>query len=286
MQPQINIYTGIDGLAMAKKAELASRVGELVEEDLCDCCLEALQLQASAQGVEEFFNQCHGEGGKFCGGSTGSRGLPGKDRGPGTKRPAPIDYYKQRINTKLDVYRQRKISPAIRKVTVGPALGALTTASYGNVKIKKLAKKDLNDLSTGDLSTLRDRLKADQRFYNSFVLRTAAFKSVAGIGASFLVADWKTKNIPPQIDRVDKEVKTRFQNIRDYPHLKGKRPVGASSEEVVELQLESLLAAAGETEFKQPPESIINLVAEFLAHLEEDEDVSPEDKKKIFAYFK
>lgn len=85
MQPKISIWN-VDALAKYKKDVM--RVNELAAEDLCDCCMTSLFTSVSNLSnfnVEEFFNKCHGEGGKFCSGSGGksSTGTHGPTYAPG-----------------------------------------------------------------------------------------------------------------------------------------------------------------------------------------------------------
>lgn len=200
MQPKITIIS-MDALSAAKmrKDELAAKVEELAEEDLCDCCMAA--LQASANGVEEFFNKCHGEGGKFCGGPSSS------GRGPGTRTPAPIDYIKSTVGSQAKTAGARaKGSKELKSVTTSVARSYLIGQSgYATPKLNKLAKADLSKFSTEDLTTIHGRLQADQRMWNAG--HTAGWATLNPIMIGY--ANWRTKRNPVQQTRIEGELKKR-----------------------------------------------------------------------------
>jgi len=203
-----------------KKIDLASRIS-LDEEEF-----DAFLVSMNDSFVEEFFNKCHDEGGRFCGEGTGGR------------RPHPVGYIKQRAKTAIGTAKGRSKSGEVSRVTTGALrriLGGST--AYGSVKIKRLSKTNLRNFTDRDLNTIKDQLKSDQRRYNLMHnnllggLAYAAAAGAKGAGAAGVsgpagallglaggvtgAAVWlglvryKTKRIPGQIDRIDRELAAR-----------------------------------------------------------------------------
>ncbi len=202
--PRMTI-SGIDNIA--RRNQLAYRVEGLMALN-CTC--------------EELFNKCHGAGGKFCG--TG-----------GSRKPAPVDYVKEKIKTAESTYKGRRDSASIEHVTTGGLRRVVSVAtfiplstSYGSVKIKRLSRTKLDHFTIKDLHTIKKALTTDQRRYNlmgTFSWANAGIATAAmakglinpAIGALDLgraatalgLSRWKTKRIPGQIERVDREIKRR-----------------------------------------------------------------------------
>lgn len=218
MQPKVTIL-GMDALAASKmrKAELAARVEEIASEDLCDCCIAALTAGANIdeREIEEFFNKCHGDGGKFCGGPSGSGS---NKKGPGTRKPDPVGYLKQGVKARKDSLKQQHNSAAYRKVTTGVVRGLISPGPIGTPKLRKIAKTDLSKLTDKDLTTLDQALKFDQRHTN--LAHTLSWiptpvqvakntfvpvPSFAGIGYT----NWRAKRNPAQQERIARELTKR-----------------------------------------------------------------------------
>lgn len=204
MQPKVTILS-MDALSASKlrKDELAARVEELANEDLCDCCMATLTASANLTDfeVEEFFNKCHGEGGKFCGGPTSS------GRGPGTHKPAPIDYIKRNTSSQAKTAGARLTgSKNLKRTTTGLIRTYLVgTSGYSVPKLNRLAKADLTKFSDEDLKTLHGRLQTDQRMQNT--THTIGWATLNPILIGY--ANWRTKRNPVQQTRIEAELKKR-----------------------------------------------------------------------------
>lgn len=279
-QPMIMLNNGtVDGLAVAKKAQLAARIETAVEEEMCECCLEA--LNASAQGIEEFFNKCHDDGGRFCGGQ-GNGGVGG--------------YVKQRVGNAKSVHQGRVKSAAVSRVTTGAVRRVLgLSTAYGSVKVNRLSKTKLNSFTDKDLHTVRRALQTDQRRYD--LMHTLGWAGVAsftaqgaiagakkgsvggpggaaigaGIGALVYgsqigLANYKTKRIPGQIQRVERELTKRGQSfeailfefaLEDYSKLPTLAEEIAQANKDIEAAIKSgnvpkaKVSAADEAELKK-----------------------------------
>lgn len=314
----MSTYT--DKLRLEKKTELSKKVSLSVVDDIMEMSLKIdtaaefvdyLLTIDDKEAIEEFFNKCHDQGGKFCGGGTASKGIGGPNRGPGTHIPAPLNYLKTTVKSAWKIRQRRQTSKNLKAVT-GPLLGI--TGPYG-VRVGRLAKtKDLSKFSTKDLGLIKTRLESNQRKFNVLhtrvltnvgataaligaVAATAEAGSVvltlnpvgaAGVAYAYGLSRWKTKHIPGQINRVNRELTRR----------KKAKGISASTEYLTTLQddgeennlptLEQEIAAARkELEgFKiptnsKPSQSDINNVLDFLATAFEDDDMPEEGKVAI-----
>ena len=311
-------------LLLEKKSELSKKVSLSLVNDIVEMSLmvdtaeefvEYLLTIDDKDAIEEFFNKCHDQGGRFCGGSGGGGTVGGKNgtgprRGPGTRIPAPIDYLKTTVKSAWKVSQARRKSQKLKSVT-GPLLGV--TGPYG-VRVGRLQKADISKFSQKDLSLIKTRLEANQRKYNvehtQAVVKTGLSAGVlayglglaatgtgvvisvnpaaaAGIGYAYGVARWKTKHIPKQINRVNRELSRRKSS-----------KVAASLEDALTFQddveednlptLEQEIAAARKeieglniSEISKPSQSDIKNVCDFLAEAMEDEDMPDEGKAAI-----
>jgi hypothetical protein len=308
----------VEKLRLEKKTELSRKVSLSLVDDIWEKSLalddaeefiDYLMTIADQEAIEEFFNKCHDQGGKFCGGGTSSKGGIGPNRGPGTHIPAPIDYFKTTIKSAWKVRQQRQKSQKLKAVT-GPLLGI--TGPYG-VRVGRLEKTDLSKFSERDLGTIKTRLESNQRKFNKFHTTTLANLGLtaAALGAMAATAPagsvvvtlnpvgaasvayvyglsrWKTKHIPVQIRRVNRELTRR----------KGAK-VAASIEDLTAFQgddgednlptLEQEIAAAKKEleslkpqKFSKPSQSDINNLLDLLAAAAIDEDMPEAGKAAI-----
>lgn len=318
----MSAYT--DKLRLEKKTELSKKVFLSVVDEIVEMSLKVdtaeefvdylLTIDDKA-AIEEFFNQCHDNGGKFCGGSGsgggtvgGKAGGAGPRRGPGTHIPAPIDYLKTTVKSAWKVREQRQKSQKLKSVT-GPLLGI--TGPYG-VRVSRLAKADLSKFSQKDLGVLKTRLESNQRKFNKIhtgslieagsvaaalgavaaapagtAVVTINPVGVAGLAYAYGLSRWKTKHIPAQIKRVNKALATK----------KGTK-VAASIEDLITFQdgttednlptLEQEIAAVRKElegmkvkTSSKPSKPAINNVLDLLAAAIDDEDMPEAGKTAI-----
>lgn len=299
-------------LRQEKKSELNRQVSLALANDIWEMSLiletseqfvDYLMTITNDEAIEEFFNKCHDQNGKFCGGGTESRGKGGPNRGPGTRIPAPIDYYKTTIKSAWKTRQQRLKSDRVKSVT-GPLLGV--TGPY-NVRINRLQKANLAKFSDKDLGTLKERLQSNQRKYNKYhtdglttagyvgaVLTIAALSpavtavvnpvGLAGAASAFGYAKWKTKRIPGQIKRIDGELSRR------------KKGVSASLEDVVTFQIEEdnlptleqeiadakkMLEGMNFDKMAKPSQAAVNNALDMFADILEDDDAPDSVKSAI-----
>lgn len=302
-------------LRLEKKTELSQKVSLSLADEIWEMSLiidtaeefvDFLMTVTDQDAIEEFFNKCHGQGGKFCGGGTASQGIGGPNRGPGTRIPAPLNYLKTTIKSAWKVRQQRQKSKKLKAVT-GPLLGV--TGPYG-VRVGKLNKTDLSTFSDRDLGTIKTRLESNQRKFNvhhtgstteigatAAVIGIAAVSpgsylvinpvGVAGLAYAYGLSRWKTKHIPGQINRVNRELSRRK-----------KSKVAASIEDPITFQddgqgdnlptLEQEIAMARKEleslkipKDSKPSQSDINNVLDLLAAAVDDEDMPEEGTAAI-----
>ena len=155
----------INQLRQEKKVELSQKVSLSLVNDI----IEMSQMVEDAQEfvdylmtitdhrvIEEFFNQCHDAGGRFCGGSGGSGSGPVVGRstvpkGAVTKHGLNLGIAEQN-NVYNKVAQRRKSSQTFNSVT-RPA----------SIKLNKLAKTNLSKFSDDDLKVLNTLAGIKQR---------------------------------------------------------------------------------------------------------------------------
>ena len=293
-----------------RKLELSNKVAASIVNDIWEMSLTAKDAQefvdflmtiTDQDTIEEFFNKCHDEGGRFCGGATGT------GRGPGTHIPAPIDYVKQQVREKAKITGKRASSAPLSHVTTSPVRRLFDIVSgglgfnpsgFGTVKIRRLQKANLSEFGTKDLKVLKTRLQASQRQYNNmntmgWAMAAAAGGTAAGKGtraaSPFLAASaaysiglsrWKTRRIPAQIERVDRALAKRSKLSSDYIEL-------ALEDENLPTLAQEIAAAKKEIESKNFPKVSklspegLKEVEQLLSDVDEDDDMTSEQIKGV-----
>lgn len=296
-----------------KKVELSQRVVSAIVDDIwCMSYMAAddqefvdyLMTVTDQNAIEEFFNKCHDQGGRFCGGSSGS------GRGPGTHKPAPIDYIKQQIREKAKITSERVDSAPLRNVSTSPGrnylLSEFNPSGFGTVKIHRLQKANLTQFSTKDLTTLKTRLQASQRQYNkmntigwaeaasgaagaALVNPVLGGAVIAGAAINIGVSRWKTKRIPIQITRIDRSLARRTK-LSSEDHVELAQPsLDDSGESEANLpSLEQEIAAARKEiesgnfpKVAAPSKGDLQDVENLLSEIEDDDDLTSEQIKGI-----
>lgn len=160
-QPGIYVRSGIDGLAAAKEEEHSLK---------CDC--------------EEFYNTCHGPGGKFCPTSGGrSGGVSGKSIKETVKKAA-----KEQIAVEKKNVGKNLLTSIVDDLATGRSRGAegKTLAE----KIEKIGllgptsrfrQRDIKQLTTPQLRRLHAHLETNSRKWGAAVSGLGIISGLAGI---------------------------------------------------------------------------------------------------------
>lgn len=307
-----------DKMRQEKKSELSHKVSLSLVDEIWEMSLimetaeefvDYLMTVTNQEAIEEFFNKCHDQGGKFCGGGTSSRGIAGPNRGPGTGIPAPIDYFKTTIKSAWKTRQQRIKSNRLKQVT-GPLLGV--SGPY-NVRINRLQKADLSKFSEKDLGVLKERLQSNQRKYNKLhttnvlnagyigsAVATAALvpgltlainpAGIAGIAGGYGFAKWKTKRIPGSIKKIDRELNRRKNSkvsasIEDLITFQDGEEENLPTLEQEIADVAKMLKDLNPEKMTKPSQAQVNEVLDLLAEVLEEEDAPESVKKNIRSMF-
>lgn len=247
------------------------------------------RIETNDQTIEEFFNKCHDDGGKFCGDSGGG----GSSKGPITGKFTPsISYNQNRIQTAKAIKARRKVSKPVKDVTVGPLGAVLPNNTYASVKIKKLQKANLSKFSNDDLVAINNRLKSDYQYFNRIPIPLTVDPVEIAIAipdmVSYLaISKWKKKRIPKQITRIETQLKKRNvkfsvfalgavdDSIVDEDNL----PTFEEEIAAVKKEFESKSPSTGQP--KTPSTEVIKFIAEFLDRMEGDDDIPEGIKNQL-----
>ena len=245
-----------------KKLELSRKVSAAIVDDIwCMAYVAAdeqefvdfLMTVTDQEAVEEFFNQCHDAGGRFCGGSGGA--ASGKFKAPGphliTRKPGVGVYMHQRDSKKLraEVKKHRAASEDFKRV-VGP---------MGHVRSKKLAATNLKKFTTDQLKTIDTQAGVIQ--HNTDFMRRYSLSPVQRI-----IMGGISRRAGAQRTRVRNEIKKR-----------GSKPeLDYSLDGVVEFADES-------SEDREGLASLIEMLSDLLDDTGPDAEFDDKEKPEVEA---
>lgn len=208
-----------DKLRQEKKDELNRKMSLALANDILEMSLSTTDAQefvdylmtiTDEYAIEEFFNQCHDAGGKFCGGSSGGA-VSGKAKGPRgkeTKHGLKLNYT-AKVNVAKIMQEDRSNNPKFKEVT-----------RPFSIKLNKLAKTNLSKFSGDELQTLNTIAKLQQRENKVWsrvslgiaatLIAATASPFAAPINTSLFIAESiQSKRYKTQSKRIEKELDKR-----------------------------------------------------------------------------
>jgi hypothetical protein len=248
-------------LRLEKKTELSQRVSLSLVDDIWEMSLtldteeefvDYLMTITDHEAVEEFFNKCHGQGGRFCGGGGGGGGPVSGKAKPGYKGRGIKIGWKENAQLKKDRKAHRAASADFR-AAVGP---------LGHLRSKKFAKMDLKKFSTDELKTIDSTAGVIQR--NTDFARRWSISPVQRI-----IMRGLSERAGAQRTRVRAEIKKRGS--------KSQFPFAVESEE-----LDGQVFEFADSTPEQKSE-LIAFFNEYVNDTDPDSELSPEEKTALKA---